>query len=98
MHPTKNSVKNYQKLKKSILKRICFLFFDIIYVTSSKLSTKQHNQGRSSRGAKGAKATFHILAKCCVFVAALSNEKRNFETPFELIIPYVKSRQFCSVT
>ena len=40
-------------------------------------------------GAKGAKAAFQILAKCCVFSLLLSqysNEKRNFETPFELLI------------
>ena len=41
--------------------------------------------GRRYRGTKGAKAAFQILAKCCVFIAALfsqySNEKRKFETP-----------------
>ena len=38
-------------------------------------------------GTKGAKVAFQILEKCCVFIATLSNEKRNFETPSEMIIP-----------
>ena len=42
---------------------------------------------RSSRGTKGAKGTFQLLVKCCAFIAALSIlKKRNFETPFELLI------------
>ena len=48
--------------------------------------------------AKGAKAAFEILAKCFVFIAALSNQKHKFETPFELMISCVKSREFYSVT
>ena len=46
---------------------------------------KEKGQGRSQRVVKQAKAAFQILAKYCVFIAALSNEKRNFETPSELI-------------
>ena len=56
-------------------------------------------QGRSYRGAKGAKATFQILAKSCVFIAALKRKASLwFETNSKLIIiPCVKSREFYSV-
>ena len=41
-------------------------------------------RGRGGVG-EGAKAAFQILAKCCVFIAVLSNEKRYFEMPSELM-------------
>ena len=40
--------------------------------------------GRSSRWAKGAKAAFQILAKCCVFIAT-QMKKPNFERPSGLL-------------
>ena len=55
-------------------------------------------QGRSQAMEKRAKDGFQILAKCCIFMATLSNKRRNFKTPFELIIPCVKNRYFYSVT
>ena len=48
-------------------------------------------QGRSYKGSKGDKATFQILAKRCVLIATVKI------TPSEIIIPYVKSREFYSV-
>ena len=54
--------------------------------------------GSQLEGKKGAKAAFQILMKCCVFIAVLSNEKRNFKTPSELIVSCVKSREFYSAT
>ena len=36
--------------------------------------------------------------KCSVFIAALPDGKPNFETPFELMILCVKTREFHSVT
>ena len=56
------------------------------------------SQGRSKRAAKWAKAAFQILAKSCVLVDSLSNEKRNIKTSSKPTIPCVKSCEFYSVT
>lgn len=51
-----------------------------------------YSRGVVKRGAKGAKA-FHILPKYGILIAVLSEGKRNFELPSELVIPGVKSRE-----
>ena len=60
--------------------------------------TENKCKGVVRRGAKGAKVAFQILPKCCVFIAALSSEKRNLETSFEMIIQCLKCHEFYSVT
>ena len=69
----------------------------IILTSKTKIENNVRSQGRSQRGAKAAKV-IQILAKCFAFIAAPSNEKRNFKTSSELIIPSMKICDFYSLT
>ena len=74
-----------------------FFFMEVKYHQDIR-QTENKCRGVVRRGAKGAKVAFQILPKCCVFIAALSNEKRNLETSFEMIIRCLKCHEFYSVT
>ena len=62
-----------QNLWKTALKTfegICSAEADSTYFLTILI---KYSQGRSYRVAKGAKAAFQILRKCCVFIVAVSN-------------------------